>query len=133
MLDRQREQIGIRQLVVSEQVGEIDPAVVAQAHIVWPERVVEAGTDLGQLVAHRFESQWANIAVSRRIEHPPDTLLDQRTGCDFQAAPCEQRPRTVIEHMVIVKQRDPHVEIAQQPRCGIRRQARPSTRARAPK
>ena len=114
VLHGQREEVGIRQLIVPQQKIEIEGSRIPQANVIRPECLVVRRADLHQLVANRSEPQGAGAAISRSIEHAHDAILHPRAGRDLQAATAKHGPGAIIEYMIIIEQGDPDIDIASQ-------------------
>ena len=114
MLDGEREQIGIGQLVVPEQMFKVNHAGAADADVIRPELVIGVFGDLDQALPHRLKSERPELAVARCVEDAHDAILDQWTGGDLQFRPREQGARFTVEEMIVVEQRDQDIDVKQQ-------------------
>lgn len=61
--DRQRQQIGIGRLTMSQEVAPLDHSGCEYAHISRPEFVVRTGAGLGQSFGH---DGWGGVGLDRR-------------------------------------------------------------------
>ena len=114
MLDGEREQIGVSQLVVPEQMFKMNHPGAADADVVRPELVIGVFGYLDQALPHRFKSERPELAVARGVEDAHDAVLDQRAGGDFQFRPCEQGARFAVEEVIVVEQCDQDIDVKQQ-------------------
>lgn len=110
-----REQIDIRDLVVTQDARPVDHSSRAQRNIVGPERMVRLRADVGEFVRDDLESDRPELTVTREIQDADDAVLDERARGDPELAPFDEFQRLRMEYVRLVEQCNPDVDVQQMP------------------
>ena len=95
----EREQVDIRDLVVTEHARPVDDSPRSQRNVVGPERMIDTRADIGELLRDDLESDRAEFAVAREVQDADDAVLHERTGGNPELAPFDESQRLRMEDM----------------------------------
>ena len=75
VLDSQRQQVGIGDLVVPHDAGPVQNRRVAQADIARPKRVIDIAARQRQFFPYGFKARWCAVGIIRRVQDPKNAVL----------------------------------------------------------
>ena len=75
VVDSQRQQVGIGDLVVPHDAGPVQYRRVAQADIARPKRVIHIAARQRQFFPYGFKARWCAVGITRQVQYPKNAVL----------------------------------------------------------
>lgn len=110
---REREQIDVRDLVMTEHAWPVDDSPRSQRNVIGPERMIQPRADAGEFLRDDLEPDRTEFAVAREIQDADDAVLHEWASGNLELAPFDESQRLRMEYVRLVEQCNPDVDVQQ--------------------